>query len=206
MAVAIRTHQYESDAEIVDLVTSPGHSYWFHSKDPAAGVGPHPTLSHDEIEIVARRGIVGDRFFGNDVGVGGGVERSSKLSSAVSLVAAEAVEEVALELGLARDALDPVLMRRNVVTRGIDLNALRRQRFALRQGDVVLEFEAGGETAPCAWMDRALAPGARDLLRGRGGLRAAPLTSGPLRVGPVTLTCGRRARTATSPTHPSRDL
>ena len=177
MAVAIRTHQYESDAEIVDLVTSPGHSYWFHSKDPASGVGPHPTLTHDEVDIVAGRGIVGDRFFG----------RTSRLSSAVSFVAAEAVEEVACELGLPADALDPVLMRRNVVTRGIDLNALRRQRFAVRQGDVVLEFEAGGETAPCAWMDWALAPGARDLLRGRGGLRAAPLTSGLLRVGPAVL-------------------
>ena len=120
---------------------------------------------------------MGDRFYGE----------STKLSSAVSFVAVEAVEAVAVELGLARDALDPVLMRRNVVTRGIDLNALRRQRFALRQGEVVLEFEAGGETAPCAWMDWALAPGARDLLRGRGGLRASPLTSGRLRVGPVVL-------------------
>jgi hypothetical protein len=36
-------------------------------------------------------------------------------------------------------------------------------------------------------MDWALAPGARDLLRGRGGLRASPLTSGVLRVGPVVL-------------------
>jgi len=177
MAVVTRTHQYECDAEIVDLVTSPGHSYWFHSKDPAADVGPHPTLTHDEVEVVAGRGIVGDRFFG----------RVSKLSAAVSFVAAEAVDEVARELGLAPGALDPVLMRRNVVTRGIDLNALRRERFALRQGDAVLEFGAAGETSPCAWMDRALAPGARDLLRGRGGLRASPLTSGVLRVGPAVL-------------------
>ena len=177
MVVATRTHQYACDAEIVDLVTSPGHSYWFHSKDPAAGVGPHPTLTHDEVEVVAGRGIVGDRFFG----------RVSKLSAAVSFVAAEAVDEVARELGLSPGALDPVLMRRNVVTRGIDLNALRRERFALRQGDAVLEFGAAGETSPCAWMDRALAPGARDLLRGRGGLRASPLTSGVLRVGPAVL-------------------
>ena len=159
------------------LVTSPGHSYWFHAKDPAVGVGPHPTLTHDEVDVVAGRGIVGDRFFG----------KVSKLNSAVSFVAAEAVAAVAAELGLAPDALDPALMRRNVVTRGVDLNALRRQRFALRQGDVRLEFEAAGETSPCAWMDWALAPGARDLLRGRGGLRASPLTSGPLRVGPVVL-------------------
>jgi hypothetical protein len=166
--------EYEYEAEIVDLVTSPGHSYWFHSTDPADGVGPHPTLTHAEVELVAGQGIVGDRFFG----------RVSRLRSATSFVAAEAVAEVGRELGL---ALDPVLMRRNIVTRGIDLNALRRRRFALRQDGVMLEFEAGGETSPCAWMDWALAPGARDLLRGRGGLRATPLTSGRLRVGPVVL-------------------
>jgi MOSC domain-containing protein YiiM len=164
------------DIEITALVTSPGHSYWFHSKDPADGVGPHPTLTHDAVELVAGKGIVGDRFYG----------KVSALNSAVSFVAAEAVEEVAAELGLARDALDPVLMRRNIVTRGVDLNALRRERFTIRQGDV-LEFEAGGETSPCAWMDWALAPGARDLLRGRGGLRATPVTSGTLRVGPAVL-------------------
>ena len=60
-----------------------------------------------------------------------------------------------------------------------------RERFTIRQGDDVLEFEAGGETSPCAWMDWALAPGARDLLRGRGGLRATPVTSGTLRLGPA---------------------
>lgn len=167
---------HEYDAEVVALVTSPGHSYWFHSKDPADGVGPHATLTHDAVQIVADQGIVGDRFFGN----------ASKVSSAVSFVAAEAVEEAARELGSA--GFEPALMRRNVVTRGIDLNALRQHRFELRQGDVVLRFEAAGETAPCAWMDRALAPGARDRLRGRGGLRANPLTSGVLRVGPVVLT------------------
>jgi hypothetical protein len=168
---------HEYDAQVVALVTSPGHSYWHHSKDPADGVGPHATLTHEAVEVVAERGIAGDRFFGE----------VSELSSAVSFVAAEAVEEVAQELGLAAGALDPRLMRRNVVTRGIDLNALRRHRFELRQGDVVLRFEAAGETSPCAWMDWALSPGARDLLRGRGGLRASPLTSGVLRVGPVVL-------------------
>ena len=166
---------HEYDAEVVALVTSPGHSYWHHSRDPADGVGPHATLTHDAVEIVAEQGIVGDRFFG----------KVSQLTSAVSFVAAEAVEEVARELGSA--PFDPALMRRNVVTRGIDLNALRRHRFELRQGDAVLRFEADGETSPCAWMDWALAPGARDLLRGRGGLRANPLTSGVLRVGPVVL-------------------
>src|SRR4030095_15420253 len=99
------------------------------------GVGPHPTLTHAEVELVAGQGIVGDRFFG----------RVSRLRSATSFVAAEAVAEVGRELGL---ALDPVLMRRNIVTRGIDLNALRRRRFALRQGGGALELEDRGGDSP----------------------------------------------------------
>jgi len=168
MVVATRTHQYECDAEIVDLVTSPGHSYWFHSKDPASGVGPHPTLTHDEVDIVAGRGIVGDRFFG----------RTSRLSSAVSFVAAEAVEEVACELGLPADALDPVLMRRNVVTRGIDLNALVGRRFTV--GDV--ECIGRRLCEPCAHLER-LSPGTLRPLVHRGGLRADLLGDGVIRVG-----------------------
>lgn len=164
--------------EVVALVVSPGHSYWFHSRDPADGVGPHPTLTPGEVVVEAGLGIVGDPFHG----------KASALSSAVSFVAAEAVEEVARALGLAVDALDPVLMRRNVVLRGADLNALRHKGFALDTGGGPVTFEAAGETSPCAWMDAVLAPGARDLLRGRGGLRALPTSSGVLRVGPATLT------------------
>ncbi len=96
----------------------------------------------------------------------------------------EAVED---ELGLARGTLDPRLMRRNIVVRGVDLNALRHSGFSLDTGNGPVQFEAAGETSPCAWMDDRLAVGARDALRGRGGLRTNPTTSGTLRVGPVVL-------------------
>ena len=59
---------------IVGLVVSPGHNYWFHSHDPADGVGPHPTTYPDQVEVVAGQGIVGDRFFG----------RATRLAAAVS--------------------------------------------------------------------------------------------------------------------------
>jgi hypothetical protein len=161
----------------VALVVSPGHNYWFHSPDPSVGVGPHPTSYPDRVEVIAHHGIRGDRFFG----------KVSRLSSSVSLLAAEAVEAVEDELGLVRGSLDPRLARRNVVVRGIDLNGLRGRPFALDSGDGPVRFTAAGETSPCAWMDDQLAPGARDALRGRGGLRAEPTSSGMLRVGPVRL-------------------
>ncbi len=165
------------DVEIVALVTSPGHNYWFHSPDPSVGVGPHPTSYPDHVVLDAGLGIRGDRFYG----------KVSRLASAVSFLAAEAVEAVEHQLGLAAGALDPRLARRNVVVRGMDLNALRHQQFTLDTGDGPVAFTAAGETSPCAWMDDRLAPGARDALRGRGGLRTLPTSSGVLRLGRATL-------------------
>jgi hypothetical protein len=165
------------DVEIVALVTSPGHNYWFHSPDPSVGVGPHPTSYPDHVVLDAGLGIRGDRFYG----------KVSRLASAVSFLAAEAVEAVEHQFGLAVGTLDPRLARRNVVVRGMDLNALRHHQFTLDTGDGPVAFTAAGETSPCAWMDDRLAPGARDALRGRGGLRTLPTSSGVLRLGRATL-------------------
>ncbi|WP_461023626.1 molybdenum cofactor biosysynthesis protein [Thalassiella azotivora] len=161
--------------EVVALIVSPGHNYWFHGR-PEDGVGPHPTSYPASVRVEAGRGVVGDRFHG----------RAGRLKSAMTLVAAEALEAVTAELGLAA-ALDPRLTRRTVVLRAADLNALRHQRFTLEQGGVRLGFDAGGECSPCPWMDAVLAPGARDAMRGRGGLRVMPLTDAVLEVGPAVL-------------------
>jgi len=37
------------------------------------------------------------------------------------------------------------------------------------------------ECRPCYWMDRAIAPGAEQFLKGRGGLRARIFSNGELR-------------------------
>ena len=69
------------------------------------------------------------------------------------------------------------LARRNVITRGVNLNELIGQEFEV-QGVRFLGME---ECRPCYWMDSAFAPGAHELLKGRGGLRAKILTDGSLR-------------------------
>ncbi len=71
----------------------------------------------------------------------------------------------------------PRLVRRNVMTRDVDLNELIGQDFEV-QG---VRFHGTGECRPCYWMDRAIAPGAEEFLKGRGGLRARILTDGELR-------------------------
>ena len=73
----------------------------------------------------------------------------------------------------------PSVFRRNVLTRGVDLNSLIGQTLEL-QG---MRFESVCKCSPCLWMDTAFAPGAEESLRGRDGLRARILDSGCLRKG-----------------------
>ena len=63
------------------------------------------------------------------------------------------------------------------MTRGVDLNQLIGLQFEL-QG---VHFYGVQECAPCYWMERAIAPGAQEFLKGRGGLRAKILSDGELR-------------------------
>src|SRR4029078_12738926 len=71
----------------------------------------------------------------------------------------------------------PVVARRNVITRSVDLNEVIGKEFEV-QG---VRFIGTEECRPCYWMDEAFAPGAQEFLKGRGGLRAKILSAGSLR-------------------------
>ena len=49
------------DVEILHLLVSPAHAYFGRAREGAADV---PTADADSVELVAGKGIVGDRFFG----------------------------------------------------------------------------------------------------------------------------------------------
>ena len=72
----------------------------------------------------------------------------------------------------------PGVTRRNIITRGVDLNSLVGKEFEI-QG---VSFAGVCECSPCHWMNDAIAPGAEAALHGRSGLRARILTDGVLRV------------------------
>ena len=127
------------------------------------------------VEVRAGIGILGDRYAG----------RPAHRDASVTVLAAEAVEALAVELG--SGPLDPLLTRRNVVVRGAEVEALRGQRFSLDCGEGAVLLQGGRPANPCAWLDVALAPGAHRGMRGRGGVRCAPLTDGALRLGPAVL-------------------
>ena len=116
------------------------------------------------IECVAGRGIRADRYF----------DFKDNYKGQITFFSLDVFEELCAALN-AHDA-SPAAARRNVITRGFDLNEFIRKEFEI-QG---VRFYGTEESAPCYWMDGAFAPGARDFLKGRGGLRAKILTDGKL--------------------------
>ncbi len=149
--------------EILHLYTSPAHNFFGHNDQPA---GDHPMVEVDRIECVAGHGIRGDRFF----------DYRESYKGQITFFAEEVYQAVCHAFNL--HDTPPSATRRNVITRGTDLNALIGTEFEV-QG---VPFFGTEECRPCHWMDEALAPGTEAFLRGRGGLRARILSDGELRV------------------------
>lgn len=121
----------------------------------------------------AGRGIEGDRYA---AGAGTFSARAGRRPGYdLTLIAAEVLDELAAT----GPTLDFAGTRRNVLTRGIDVNALVGRRF--RIGDVVCEGRRLCE--PCVHLDRLSGPGILRPLIHRGGLRADVLTDGEIRLG-----------------------
>ena len=95
----------------------------------------------------------------------------------VTLISSEFIRMIETYTGL--EHIDPLLLRRNLVVSGINLNALRHQKFKI--GSAV--FEATALCHPCVRMDQALGQGGTAAMLGYGGLCARILESGALRVG-----------------------
>jgi hypothetical protein len=127
----------------------------------AARTGPVSVVG--TARAVPGHGLEGDRYHS-----GAGTFASGRPGSALTLVDAAVLDE-----------LGPIDHRRNIVVRGIDVNALVGREFML--GDVRC---AGRRLAePCAHLDRLNDGGVLRPLVHRGGLRADILTAGTIRVG-----------------------
>jgi MOSC domain-containing protein YiiM len=75
--------------------------------------------------------------------------------------------------------LDPALVRRNIVVSGLNLLALKSQRF--RIGEAVLEYT--DPCQPCSAMEQALGRGGFNAMRGHGGICARIVDGGTIRIG-----------------------
>jgi MOSC domain-containing protein YiiM len=151
--------------EICHLYISPGHNFFgHHGREP----DDYPVIEVPEIECVADRGIRGDRFF----------DYRENYKGQITFFALEVFDELCGAFQLPDRS--PSLVRRNVLTRDVDLNQLIGQEFEIEG----VGFYGTEECRPCYWMDRAIATGAEEFLKGRGGLRAKILTTGKVRAKP----------------------
>jgi MOSC domain-containing protein YiiM len=123
-------------------------------------------------ELKAGIGVEGDRYAAGR----GRFSAAGRSGQELTLVEAEAIEALAHEHGVELAAADA---RRNVVTRGIDLNALVGRRF--RIGAVSCYGQRLAE--PCTWLQQMTPPGTLRGLVHRGGLRADILVSGVVALG-----------------------
>ena len=148
---------------IQHLYLSPGHNFVGHHEQPA---GDHPAIEVRELRCLAGRGIEGDRF----------LDFKPDYKGQITFFAQEIYEELCVKL----DVWDKPqsVFRRNVITAGVDLNALIGQEFSI-QG---VRFLGTVECSPCHWQNDAFGPGAEAALKDHGGLRAKILSDGMLRV------------------------
>ena len=125
-------------------------------------------------QAIPGRGLDGDRYASR---VGTFTPRSGHGAGYdLTLIEAEVLDELILADGHRLGYLET---RRNIVTRGIDLNSLVGRRF--RIGDV--ECVGRRLCEPCAHLERLTHSGVLRKLIHRGGLRADILTAGSITVG-----------------------
>ena len=127
--------------------------------------------SVDRASALRGTGLVGDRY-----AIGAGFWRDSKVSRDLTLIESEAIEELERVDGV---VLRPGEARRNLTTRGVELNALVSRTFwvgnALCRGTHLCE--------PCRHLEELTGKRLLRSLVHRGGLRAQLLNSALIRVG-----------------------
>jgi hypothetical protein len=147
--------------EICHIYISRGHNFVGHH-----GLEPDdfPMIEVPTVECVAGRGLHGDRYF----------DFKEDYKGQITFFSLEVFDELCGALRV--KGIVPSAVRRNVFTRNVDLNEFIGRDFEVHG----VRFYGTEESRPCDWMNRAIAPGAKEFLKGRGGLRARILTDGTL--------------------------
>ena len=137
-------------------------------------IAPHAAADALTCTSITARpgGIDGDRYR-NETGTFSTSPR--RVGQDITLIEAEALDE----LETRGAPISPEQARRNIVTRGIDLDALIGKHF--RVGEVSCFGQRRCE--PCAHLERLTAPGTLRGLVHRGGIRADIIEAGTINVG-----------------------
>jgi len=126
-----------------------------------------PMVTVKQVMAIEGLGLEGDRRCQGTPGSG----------RQVTLISREYIGQI--EHFMAMAEIDPAILRRNLVVSGVNLSALRHQRFRIGGA----EFEAGAWCHPCSRMEKALGEGAVAAMLGHGGICARIIHSGEIRIG-----------------------
>jgi MOSC domain-containing protein YiiM len=134
------------------------------------GVRParrQPLIELQRVTAIEGLGLAGDHRTGKTPGS----------ARQVTLISREFIQQIGHFLGKAPP--HPGLLRRNLVVSGINLHALRYQRFTI--GGAL--FEATALCHPCSRMEQALGRGGVAAMLGHGGLCCRIVRGGEIAVG-----------------------
>lgn len=148
-------------AQLLSAPMRPGQVVWL-------GVRPRrrePMLALRNVDLAVTNGILGDRY------------TRAAGARQVTLIQSEHLAAIASHVG--RPQVVPEDLRRNIVTHGINLIALKEKRFKI--GSAILETT--GECHPCSRMEEILGVGGYNAMRGLGGITARIIQGGTVDVG-----------------------
>ena len=134
------------------------------------GVRParkEPMLVSEKVNAIAGLGLEGDRR----------CKGSAGSSRQVTIISVEYLHIIAQLLK--KERIDPSILRRNIVVSGVNLTALRHQRFQL--GEAIVE--ASALCHPCSRMNEVLGKNGVAAMLGHGGLCAKIIQGGVIAVG-----------------------
>ena len=148
--ISYLTKQFAQHGEVV-LITA----------RPKRGAEP---IELDEAIVDEKTGLEGDH-------------RSKPGKRQITFIQQEHIDSVASFMG--KPSVDPKLLRRNIVIKGVNLLALKGK--SVRIGTA--EFEYTGECHPCSRMEENLGHGGYNAMRGNGGITLKVTKSGSFRKG-----------------------
>lgn len=125
-----------------------------------------PLQSVPSAEVNTQNGLTGDRY-------------KSAGKRMITLIQEEHLLAVGSILGKA-EAVDPLLTRRNLVVKGINLLALKGAKFQIGS-EVILEYTS--PCHPCTRMEENFGPGGLNAMRGHGGICVRVLEGGTIHIG-----------------------
>ncbi len=133
-----------------------------------------PMIVVQNVEAIEGIGLSGDRR----------CEGRPGSARQVTIISEEYIDIIARLLK--KDSIDPAILRRNLVVSGINLTALRHQRFQI--GEAL--FESTAQCHPCSRMEQALGKNGVAAMLGHGGLCAKIIRGGHLSIGDELLYIG----------------